>query len=353
MAEQNNNPGSGADFTQHPDIINIFGNFMNQLSNTINAGAGSRTGQGVAGAAPRLRDPDTYDGARNASMIDGWINTIERHKNFFGWDDARTRLFAITFLRGRADTWYRSLEGTDSDPEGWTELKHRLVETFRPDNATRLARDELAALTQTGSVSEYVNAFMDIRLLLIKEVTDNEACDRFIRGLSDVALRAHLRDIPDESLNLNEAYRSALAYDAARTEYTFRSRRLSPAVARQQTQSPSLPVSNEPTPMELDVVRTRDRDASRTKDTSNLKCFFCGKVGHSREECRIRIKTFKQLDDAHYKSHFLGQGSNSNSNRRGAQEGQRPSGKLNLIEANQAQQVQGESSTASGRQDFQ
>ncbi|CEP10247.1 hypothetical protein, partial, partial [Parasitella parasitica] len=104
----------------------------------------------------RIKEPDTYDGSRSAAVIDSWIQAVERYANFHSLNDSRTGLLAITLLRGRADAWYRSLEHDVKDPLGWLELKRELIDFFRPDNATRLARDKMAALVQVGDLTDYI-----------------------------------------------------------------------------------------------------------------------------------------------------------------------------------------------------
>ena len=61
----------------------------------------------------RVKEPNVYDGTRDALLIDGWIRSVERYINFQGWTNERSYLFATTLLRDRADAWFRTIELTD------------------------------------------------------------------------------------------------------------------------------------------------------------------------------------------------------------------------------------------------
>ncbi|OBZ67531.1 hypothetical protein A0J61_11908, partial [Choanephora cucurbitarum] len=130
----------------------------------------------------KVKEPNTYGGARDALMIDGWIRALERYSTFYEWSTERTCLFATTLLRERADAWFRTLEAINEAPTTWLEFKQLLIDFFRPDNANRIARDKLAKLKQTGNLVDYINTFMDIKLA-IPIMTDEEATDKFVRGL--------------------------------------------------------------------------------------------------------------------------------------------------------------------------
>ncbi|KAG1039495.1 hypothetical protein G6F43_012490 [Rhizopus delemar] len=93
----------------------------------------------------RTTEPGTYDGTRDALKIDSWVRSVERYANFYGWNDARTKSYALTLLRGRAETWYRSLEVAKDEPANWLDFKRELMAFFRPDNSKRMARDRLCS----------------------------------------------------------------------------------------------------------------------------------------------------------------------------------------------------------------
>lgn len=268
----------------------------------------------------RVKEPNTYDGTRDALLIDGWIRSVERYINFQGWNNERSFLFGTTLLRDRADAWYRTIELTDEAPTTWLELKRLITDFFRPDNSVRIARDKLAVLKQTGDLVTYINSFMDVKLAIPK-MTDDEGCDKFIRGLSSKQMRSHIRQY--EANTLKDAIHAALAFDSAQHEDDF----VNTTTARTKLKTAD-------DPMELDAIDdrnyqrsnsrfnnfsrnqnlssySRDRNyrnnysrGGNTNGPNNTTCFYCHKIGHLKRNCRTRLNDIKKLDDQHYKKDF-------------------------------------------------
>lgn len=113
------------------------------------------------------------------------------HREFYNLNHTQTLLIASSHLSGRANTWYRNVEKQTDAPTTWDGFKQILINKFRPENAELLARDCFSAITQTTTVQDYVNQFMDICLML-PNITYDECCDKFIRGMKSNCLRAEL-----------------------------------------------------------------------------------------------------------------------------------------------------------------
>lgn len=283
---------SSSDLTQLVNLLTEALNLNNQNNNTYSV---------------RIKEPDTYDGSRSAATIDSWIQTVERYANFHNLDDNRTGLLAITLLRGRADAWYRSMDRNIQDPMGWLELKRELIDFFRPENTTRLARDKLAALVQVGDLTDYINTFMNIKLE-IPNMTEEEAVDKFTRGLRDKDTRAYVRQY--DPTTLKSAIHTAMSYDTAHFENVSR------------PFHNNIPLDNNQfEPMELDALeggRRRNnynaggrggRGSSGSVGSSgpvgssgfgysmDITCYFCGKKGHVQRVCRSRNAAIKRLVD--------------------------------------------------------
>jgi hypothetical protein len=249
----------------------------------------------------RIKEPNTYDGTRDALLIDGWIRSVERYATFHNWDQTRTCLLGSTLLRDRADAWYRTLENSDDQPTTWLELKRLLIDFFRPDNSVRIARDKLAVLKQTGNLVDYINQFMDIKLG-IPTMTDEEACDKFTRGLATKQMRAHVRQYEAETLKA--AVRAALSFDSAQQEENY-----SPV------QNHGQQVDD---PMEIDAIdqrrgngysggnrrfggmsNTRSNNGGSRSGYNSATCYYCHKSGHLKRNCKTRLADIRRLDEQH------------------------------------------------------
>ena len=279
----------------------------------------------------RVKEPNTYDGTRDALLIDGWFRSVERYVNFQGWNTERSYLFGTTLLRDRADAWFRTIELTDEAPTTWLELKRLITEFFRPDNSVRIARDRLAVLKQTGDLVTYINNFMDIKLA-IPGMTDDEGCDKFVRGLISKQMRSHIRQY--EANTLKEAIHAALAFDSAQHEEDSFNNSTSNLRPKQRVVDD---------PMDLDAIDDRNYQRSNSRFNNNYSrnqsspgysrtqnssgysrersyrpnnysrnnsggstgsCYYCHKTGHLKRNCRTRLSDIKRLDDQHYKKDF-------------------------------------------------
>lgn len=264
----------------------------------------------------KVKEPSTYDGTRDALIIDSWVRSVERYIAFFNWSQEKSYLFASTLMRDRADAWFRTIELEENAPTTWLELKRLIIEFFRPDNANRLARDRLASLHQTGDLVMYINEFMDIKLAIPK-ITDDEACDKFVRGLSNPRMRAHIRQYEAETIK--DAIHAALSYDSAQQEHgSYPVNPTTTPVRRTVVDDP----------MDLDAIDSRfnNRYNNRSFNRSNgsyrqsnysrnsssgyrngnnnssrgpITCYYCQKQGHIKRNCQTRLTDIRKLDDQH------------------------------------------------------
>lgn len=282
---------------------------MNALANTM-SNLGQRvmempSGQthGTEGHMPqlKLKEPKEYSGTRDAMVIDEWVRSVEMHQEFFQLTQSQTLLFATSHLSGRANAWYRSMEFKQKAPDSWHELKEQLILKFRPDNVELLARDRFSTIVQTSSIQDYVNRFMDICISL-PNVTDDECCDKFMRGVQSNQLRADLRGMKGNQRTIENYYNVALAWEGAR-DFNYKPNDSNAVHVGTHQDSSSSTVE----PIDLDTMKDR-RGKSWSKAPSkpnkvDKKCHYCHAVGHVKYKCFKRKRDIEALDQQHQQGH--------------------------------------------------
>lgn len=263
----------------------------------------------------KLPSPRPYNGVRDPTIIDNWIYSIETHQRVYGMNDEKTFWFAKALLEDSAQSWVRYIEDPDNlqyiAPTTWTELKKIIIHKFRPTNDVDLARDVLVEIVQTKSISAYVDEFMKA-IMAVKNISDAEATDRFMRGLKDRELKANIRAISANERTLDRVFDTALAYEFS--HYPDASRSLyAPSSSRSQ-------YMEKDDPMQLDVVQgnrtsssrggsgnsssqnnnnsnnknnsnnNRSSSSSRGVRNSDIVCEYCNKRGHKESRCYIRAE---------------------------------------------------------------
>jgi len=265
-----------------------------------------------------MSEPIPYHGNRDALQLDGWIRSVERFAAFHKWDDVKTFYFALTLLRDRADAWYRTVEIGDKAPSNWLELKRLIIEYFRPDNSVRIARDKLCSIRQTGDLVAYINEFMDLKLSL-PGMNEEEAVDRFIRGLSLKRMRAYIRQNNTDSLQV--VIRFALSFDSADKEYFEYMPPPRRAAPQQRYLDDPMDIdaldevnamnnyqnrrmynnnqrNNSFRPSNYNNNRSNNRyNNSNSSNNHSITCHYCGKKGHVKNMCITRREDIRTLDN--------------------------------------------------------
>ncbi|KAG2213699.1 hypothetical protein INT45_002553 [Circinella minor] len=157
-----------------------------------------------------IREPDTYNGDRNLDAAKSWAISVERYLTMAKLGEHEWVDYAAILLRGEAEVWWRQQERR-GDVDDWTDFKKRLLGAFSPPNALQVARNQLAVLSQTSSVAAYVTQFQ-AAWATVPSMTDEEALDRFQRGLQDVVRIQVMTRFP---MTTDDAMRLALAYESS------------------------------------------------------------------------------------------------------------------------------------------
>lgn len=277
-----------------------------QVSARVDAAIAEITANMNSGGAKPSK-PETYDGRRDPEI---WLYGVELYYAASSIVSEYTKIaFADALLRGDALIWRRT---TDS-PATWEEWKALLISAFQPVNPTETARDLLARLRQTTSVSVFAAIFR-ATILRIPHITDDEKKDRFIRGLKpkimhDVKMRAP--DSFDEAVRLAvrldslDIWRPSNPRDHGRTGNSNPSRpepmdldvhavtstpaALHPYVNAIIKSRPGTPTAFNSRPPRKPLT-DREREDFRKKGI----CFKCRRSGHMARECPENLNSYRQ-----------------------------------------------------------
>ncbi|KAI9329766.1 hypothetical protein BD770DRAFT_355149, partial [Pilaira anomala] len=146
---------------------------------------------------------------------------------------------------------------------------------------------------------------MDITVYL-PNITNDELCDKFMRGIQSHQLRADLRGVLGVQRTLDNYYNMALSWEGAR-EFGSSATRM---VLSTNPAAETAVVHDTAEPMELDVIQGGPRGVPRRngggnysnskKGGNNFKnnnCDYCSRSGHTKYKCFKRRDDIAALDE--------------------------------------------------------
>ncbi|KAK2996795.1 hypothetical protein RJ639_026183 [Escallonia herrerae] len=136
---------------------------------------------------PRVPEPKSYGGARDAKEVENFLFDIEQYFRVIRVDSEATKVsMATVYLVGDAKLWWRKkyaeIEDGSCVINTWDVLKQELKSQFFLENTAFNARKALLECKHTGSVREYCQALSALML----DISDMSAVDRlffFMEGL--------------------------------------------------------------------------------------------------------------------------------------------------------------------------
>lgn len=289
----------------HPDQVAAF--IQQQVEAQVAAQLAANAPVAAAPARRKPLRPDTFNGNTASANLDLWLFQVEEYleaSNIHGNADRISE--TVTFLRGAALTWWRSIKQGDPAhrPTTWDEFKERIQAAFKTINSTRTARDKMARLKQTTSVRNYSTEFRNLSLD-IPDMSEGDKLDRYIRGLKqEIQREVDMK----EPANFEEAVRLAERLDSLLWKRD--SRRFSTPAPKRFINNTNY---NGPADMELGAITNPNGPGPRPANTyrgpnfqnngyqgrripkltpelrqqliKEGRCFFCREHGHRALNC--------------------------------------------------------------------
>ena len=136
--------------------------------------------------ALRLEAPARYAGGAKPG-VRAWLREVSRWMRLMDYPQAKWIDIVATRTEGAAASWLSHEQiamerGMRALWAGWADFSQEMIRAFEPTTDDALARQQLAALKQTGRVAGYIQKFREIRGR-IQDMSVQDEFAAFIRGL--------------------------------------------------------------------------------------------------------------------------------------------------------------------------
>jgi chemotaxis protein histidine kinase CheA len=238
--------------------------------------------------------PSPFAGStKDKENLEDWLFALD---TYFGAlpappNDLQKINFVASFFAGTARKWWRINAPTYTAPGAtYAQFTAAFRTAFSPHNMEQKARDKMDALRQTTSVTAYTNRFREL-MLEVPNMAAPELLHRYISGLKPRTKEHLMINNPatlDDAMNMADRVDST-SYEARQAAGNHRGNRNN---RRQQWSRPAYrPAPQGPTPMELGAMQPQRRRLTpqeRQYLINNNGCFYCRKLGHTLQQCKMR-----------------------------------------------------------------
>ena len=115
----------------------------------------------------RLEAPPRYSGGTRPG-VRAWLREVHRWMRLMNYPEGSYIDIVATRTEGAAVSWLnheqQAIERRTRAPwRSWDEFREEMVRAFEPTTDEAVARQQMAALKQTGKVAGYIQRFREIR----------------------------------------------------------------------------------------------------------------------------------------------------------------------------------------------
>lgn len=252
----------------------------------------SSSSRGSSGGNIKPPKPDCFHGYQRKEKVDLWLFEMEQYFAVVGLQDPQRVPFAASFLRNSAATWWRSrtMTGVGSQESTlltWSKFSKAIMKQFKPINSSKVARDKLHQLRQTGSVLQLTHVFNTL-CADVPSMTEEEKMDKFLRACkSNVQQRLEL----EEPKSLFEMQSMAQRLDEI--HWKFSSSKLSSSSRNSHHSHRS---HRNPDAMELDALEEDDDDEDSSDKSEDEDEDDKVTVNAIKHKSRFSKRKFKKFD---------------------------------------------------------
>ncbi len=222
--------------------------------------------------------PQAFSGSLSDDVVT-WVLKMELYFRCLSITDDAIKLNIGTMnLQDRAIKWLTGLVVLDKVPKTWQQFTTDIQNMFRNANATRIARDKLDDLRQTGSVSLYNEKFLNLLIDIGDEMEQKERLHRYTKGLKQ---KQQIQVVTSEVKTLQEAMEVAGKIDNVLWSVNYSQRNSDKQFTAMEIDSikHTPDAKSKPRP-KLQI--SREIYLQRRKDGL---CLQCGKAGHRIAQC--------------------------------------------------------------------